>query len=241
MQQYFLHQPIQIGASVQLDKDSSYHQLTVLRANAGNRFRLADLEGNIYLAQLEINGRQVFAKIIEKIGEDNEMKVKVTIIQALIKGERWDYFLQKATECGVTRIVPFVSERNVVKYDDKTNVKKLKRWRKIVQEAAEQSRRNIVPEVTAPITLKDLHYYRNDTNFVAYEFEADSDRQLKNLVFGKDSVSVLIGSEGGFSPREIEQFISIGFLPVGLGKRILRAETAAIVALTLIESKSEAH
>ncbi|MGB7594095.1 MAG: 16S rRNA (uracil(1498)-N(3))-methyltransferase, partial [Erysipelotrichaceae bacterium] len=213
----------------------------VLRSTEGNRFRLADQDGNLYLAELVIKDKAGFAKILEKIDEDNEMKVKVTIIQALIKGERWDYFLQKATECGVTRIVPFVGERNVVKYDPTTDVKKLDRWRKIVQEAAEQSLRNIVPEVAAPIAMKDLENYLSDANYVAYELEAKTSHELKTMDMKQDSLSVLIGSEGGFSPREIERFQAIGFVPVGLGKRILRAETAAIVALTLIESKSETH
>lgn len=241
MQQYFSHHPVNIGETVQLDKDASFHQLTVLRAQAGDRFRLADPDGKLFLAQLEIKDKQGYAKILANIDEDNEMRVKVTIIQALIKGERWDYFLQKATECGVTRIVPFVGDRNVVRYDPATDAKKLQRWRKITQEAAEQSRRNIVPEITAPITVKDLDFYRGAANFVAYELASGTDRQLKDRDPINGSVSVLIGSEGGFSPSEIEQFTATGFEPVGLGKRILRAETAAIVALTLIESKSETH
>jgi 16S rRNA (uracil1498-N3)-methyltransferase len=241
MQQYFFHHPIHIGETLALDKESSFHQLTVLRAVQGNRFRLADQQGNLYLAQLVVKNNQGFAEILEKIDEVNEMDINVTIIQALIKGDRWDYFLQKATECGVTRIVPFIGERNVVRYDPDTDAKKLERWRKIVQEAAEQSRRNIVPEIAAPITFKDLANYLSAANYVAYELEANSDHQLKNIPALQDSISVLIGSEGGFSPREIEQFTAIGFVPVGLGKRILRAETAAIVALTLIESKSETH
>lgn len=241
MQQYFFHHPITVGETIALDKESAYHQLTVLRSTEGNRFRLADQDGNLYLAELVIKDKAGFAKILEKINEDNEMKVKVTIIQALIKGERWDYFLQKATECGVSRIVPFVGERNVVKYDPNTDAKKLERWRKIVQEAAEQSLRNFVPEVAAPIAMKDLENYLSDANYVAYELEAKTSHELKTMDMKQDSLSVLIGSEGGFSPREIERFQAIGFVPVGLGKRILRAETAALVALTLIESKSETH
>lgn len=241
MQQYFFHHPITIGETLALDKENAYHQLTVLRSAEGNRFRLADPDGRLYLAELVLKDKAGYAKILEKIEEDNEMKVKVTIIQALIKGDRWDYFLQKATECGVARIVPFISERTVVKYDPDTDAKKLERWRKIVQEAAEQSLRNLVPEVAAPIAMKDLENYLSDANYVAYELEAKTTHDLKNMDLNKDSLSVLIGSEGGFSPREIERFQAIGFIPAGLGRRILRAETAALVALTLIESKSETH
>lgn len=239
MQQYFIAQTLHIAEEVQLDKEAQHHQLTVLRAHPGNRFRLTDLDGKIFLARLQIKDTGAFAEIIEEIDEMNEMTTKVTIIQALIKGDRWDYFLQKATECGVTRIIPYLSERNVVKFDFENDIKKLDRWRKIVREAAEQSRRNVIPEIGMPIEFKDLSNYLGDENFVAYELEAGLNRQLKERDAFDENVSVLIGSEGGFSPREIHQFTTLGFTPVGLGKRILRAETAAIVALTLIESKSE--
>ncbi|TFG82066.1 MAG: 16S rRNA (uracil(1498)-N(3))-methyltransferase [Erysipelotrichales bacterium] len=239
MQQYFVAQTLREGDIIVLDKDIFHHQRTVLRAASGNHFRIADANGRLFLATLELNADIASASILETIEEDNEMPVQVTIIQALIKGDRWDYFLQKATECGVTRIVPYLSERNVVKFDAKSDGKKPDRWRKIVREAAEQSHRNRVPEIVSPITFKDLNNYLSDVNFVAYELEANSERQLKDIRPVQGSVSVLIGSEGGFSPREIEQFTSIGFHPVGLGQRILRAETAAMVALTLIETRSE--
>jgi 16S rRNA (uracil1498-N3)-methyltransferase len=173
---------------------------------------------------------------LQELDEDNEMPVKVTIIQALIKGDKWDYFLQKSTECGVARIVPFISERNVVKWDPKTDQKKLERWRKIVREAAEQSKRNLIPEVTFPIRLDELPNHQSEMNFVAYENASHTDRQLKDIRFDASSVTLLIGSEGGFTPREIDRCIAYGYEPIGLGRRILRAETAAIVALTLIES-----
>ena len=237
MQQYFSDKTFAIGESVELDADASRHQMIVLRSKAGNRFRLADPNGQFFLVELAIKETKAFATILESISENNEMRVKATIIQALIKGERWDYFLQKATECGATRIVPFLSERNVVKYDAKTDRKKLDRWRKIVRKAAEQSHRNVIPEVTSPIHADELFDYRSETNFVAYEGESNGSIQLKDISVNPNDVSVLIGCEGGFSAHEIQRFTSIGFRPVGLGCRILRAETAAIVALTLLEGK----
>jgi 16S rRNA (uracil1498-N3)-methyltransferase len=238
MQQYFTDKTLKIGESIELDSEASRHQLIVLRAKEGDCFRMADAKGQLYLAELAIKSTKASAMILKSIPENNEMRLNVTIIQALIKGERWDYFLQKATECGATRIVPFLSERNVVKYDKKTDSKKLERWRKIVREAAEQSRRNIIPEVTSPISADELVNYLSETNFVAYEGESNGSMQLKDLAVDTMDASVLIGCEGGFSPREIQRFISLGFKPVGLGRRILRAETAALVALTLLEGKT---
>lgn len=238
MQQYFTSKTLTIGESIELDVEASRHQLIVLRAKEGDHFRVADSKGQLYLAELSIKSAKAFAIILQSIPENNEMRLNVTIIQALIKGERWDYFLQKATECGATRIVPFLSERNVVKYDAKTDQKKLERWRKIVREAAEQSRRNIIPEVTSPISADKLANYLSETNFVAYEGESNGSRQLKDLSVDSIDASVLLGCEGGFSPREMLNFILLGFQPVGLGRRILRAETAALVALTLLEGKT---
>jgi 16S rRNA (uracil1498-N3)-methyltransferase len=236
MQQYFSTIPLHLGEMMELDEEIRRHQITVLRQKDGERFRLVDPDKKVFLVELKTQNDHAFAHILQSLDEDNEMPVKVTIIQALIKGDKWDYFLQKATECGATRIVPFLSDRNVVKWDSKADQKKLERWRKIVREAAEQSKRNLIPEVTSPIRLDELADFRGDMNFVAYENAAHADRQLKDIRFDRTSVSVLIGSEGGFTPREIDRCIAIGYQPIGLGRRILRAETAAIVALTLIES-----
>jgi 16S rRNA (uracil1498-N3)-methyltransferase len=236
MQQYFPTIPLHLGETVELDEEISRHQITVLRQIDGDRFRLVDPDKRVFLVELRTQNDHAFAHILQELDEDNEMPVKVTIIQALIKGDKWDYFLQKSTECGVARIVPFISERNVVKWDPKTDQKKLERWRKIVREAAEQSKRNLIPEVTFPIRLDELPNHQSEMNFVAYENASHTDRQLKDIRFDASSVTLLIGSEGGFTPREIESCIAFGYEPIGLGRRILRAETAAIVALTLIES-----
>lgn len=237
MQQYFYDRPLSIDAQIELDAEIAHHQMTVLRHKDGELFRMADSDGKIFLAKLILQKNQAFAHILSPLDESNEMRVRVTVIQALIKGDRWDYFLQKATECGVNTIVPYLSERNVVKYDPKDAGKKLERWRKIVKEAAEQCRRNKVPVITEPIDQQGLKTYKSQTNFVAYEDESHG-VQLKEIDLSTDSVSIVIGSEGGFSKHEIQTLTDLGFSSVGLGKRILRAETAAIVALTLIESKT---
>jgi len=237
MQQYFYDRPLSIDARIELDAETAHHQLTVLRHKDGELFRMADSDGKIFLAKLILQKNQAFAQILSALDESNEMRVRVTVIQALIKGDRWDYFLQKATECGVDTIIPYLSERNVVKYDPKDAGKKLERWRKIVKEAAEQCRRNKVPVIAEPIDVQGLKTYKSQTNWVAYEDERHG-VQLKEIDLSTDSVSIVIGSEGGFSKHEIQTLTDLGFSPVGLGKRILRAETAAIVALTLIESKT---
>jgi 16S rRNA (uracil1498-N3)-methyltransferase len=238
MQQYFHDATLRLGDRIRLDEETEHHQRKVLRSQTGQLFRIVDREGRVFIASLDLKEQAAYADLIEFRDENAEMTVKVTVIQSLIKGDKWDVFLQKATECGVFRIVPFISSRNVVKYDAKTDGKKLERWRKIVREAAEQSRRNLVPEVCDVIDATRLKDYLSEQNLVAYELESGGNAQLKDVETLRSNVSILIGSEGGFTSQEIEKFRRLGFEPVGLGKRILRAETAAIVALTLIESKT---
>jgi 16S rRNA (uracil1498-N3)-methyltransferase len=160
--------------------------------------------------------------------------VEITLIQGLIRKEKWEFFLQKATEVGVHRIVPLILERNVVKWDRTDEAAKMKRYHKIVQEAAEQSRRSDIPLIELPINIHELPKYMSELNFVAYENE--SELSLKHALKPASSVTVVMGSEGGISPEEIAVMSSMGFKPVTLGTRILRAETAGIVVCTTIEN-----
>ena len=143
--------------------------------------------------------------------------------------------LQKATELGVKKVALIQSERTVVKYDNKDLEKKIVRFQKIMKEASEQTHRLIVPTLLGVYNLKSLpREVFSDLNYVAYEKDAnDINNSFKGLSKGK-SISILIGPEGGFSVQEIEQVCKEGFTRTSLGKRILRAETAAIYALSVI-------
>lgn len=226
MQQFFINEKLEVGKRVSLDKDILYHLKKVLRKNDGWQFRLVDSNARIYLVELMNND----AIAIENLNENNELDVKITVIQALIKNDKFELSLQKLTELGVYRIVPFEANRSVVKASGNN---KIDRYRKIVKEACEQSHRNIIPEVTDFITVKDVNKFMSRHNYIAYEKENSE----KNSIETDDSVTIVIGPEGGFDPKEIETFMSMGFESISLGKRILRAETASIFATSLIVSK----
>ncbi len=224
MQQFFYDEPLSLLNSYPLDSDINYQLKKVLRVNDGYEFRLVDCNQNVFLCSYE-NG---LAYTKEKLDEYNELHTDITVILALIKNDKFDFAVQKLTELGVNRIVPYIAKRSVVKPGKGNN--KLDRIKKIAKEASEQSHRNKVPEICDYATFKDLKNYMSDLNLLAYEKETKSLKELKNY----KSITYIIGPEGGFEPKEVEDIINLGFDSVSLGKRILRAETASIFLASLI-------
>lgn len=228
MQQYFIDQKIDINKPCILRDDIIYHLTKVLRLT-NKTFRLVDNEGSVFLASLDGN----IAKILERIEENNELECDITAVVALIKQDKFELTLQKLTELGVKKIVPYNAYRSVVKEVKKD--KKLERYTKILTEASEQSHRNFVPEITQAIDIKDLEKYKSDINLIAYEKEAD------NFVgdLKANSITFIVGPEGGFEEKELQAIMSLGFKSISLGKRILRAETAAIYLASLIAGSNQ--
>ena len=152
MQQYFIKEEV-LKDFICLDEEILHHLKTVLRKGDGYEFRICDAKGNLFLVSLFKNE----AKVIKRIEDDKELPIRVTIIMSLIKNEKFDYCLQKLTELGVYRIVPYMAHRSIIKVKDVEH--KLKRYQKIVQEAAEQSLRSQVPVIDAIIDEKELSNY----------------------------------------------------------------------------------
>ena len=228
MQQYFIDRKVDIKDIVELDDDIIYHLKKVLRKDSSYSFRIVDSDRKVYLAHLSDRNRCVIDSLLD---EDNELSVDITCILSLIKADKFELCIQKLVELGVNRIVPYMSDRSVVRYVDD---KKLKRWNKIALEAAEQSHRNIVPEVCGVIDQKQLDRYLSKYNFICYE-KADNIVDIDI----DDSVSFIIGPEGGFDDKEYRNIVDVGFNPISLGKRILRAETAAMYITSVIVSKCQ--
>ena len=233
MQRYF--------ASVQnnkviLDGGDIHHLLNVMRMKKGDQIEVIS-DKKLYICSI-LSTNPLDIEVIEETPLDSELDNDVTLFFALAKGDKIDFVIQKATELGVKKIVLMKSSRCVVKLDDSDFARKLSRYQKIAKEASEQSHRLVVPEI---IGIVDINHIPNellcDINYVAYEKDAGSTEQsfyeLNSLEKGK-SVSIFIGSEGGFSKEEINKLNSIGVKNVSLGKRILRCETAAVYALSVI-------
>ncbi len=239
MQQFFVLEPIEQNKEIKLNGDIAYQCVHVLRYQNGKQVKCVDHNGNIGLCSIRIDNEDVYALVNNIIESDSEMKIKVTLIQALIRKERWEFLLQKATELGVYRIVPIELKRNVVKWEKNESKNKMDRYQKIMQEAAEQSKRTFVPKLETIIKLNEIDQYKSDINLVAYENEKD--KPMRDYVKSNQSVTIICGPEGGFDEREVEYLLNNGFISVSLGKRILRAETAGLYILSGIDFMFEGN
>ena len=216
--------------------DDAHHISRALRMAAGEKIEVVDMQKNLYLCELNgfFDGR-VTARVLEKGKADTEPPCHIRLYQALAKGDKMETIIQKSIECGACEIVPFASERCVVKLDKKDEIKKIDRWQKIAEGAAKQSGRGIVPQVKGVLSFKEL--VNNLSGTVLFCYEAEDTVSIKralqeNKIVGE--VSVIIGSEGGFSQKEAELLKEKGAISVGLGKRILRCETAPVFALSCL-------
>ena len=231
MQRYFAHI---VDHNVELSSDDLHHLTHVMRMRVGDFFEVVD-EQNLYVCEIKsLNPLQVN---IDRKEEDVELNSHITLFFALAKGDKIDLVIQKATELGVHRIVLFKSRRCVVNFDHKDINKKIERYQKIAKEASEQCHRLVIPEIKGVIDIKEIPQYKEEVNLLAYEKRAGhtADFNLKN----PKGVSIVIGSEGGFDEEEVEFLINQGFEIISLGKRILRCETAAIYALSVLGHQLE--
>lgn len=189
-----------------------------------------------YLCSINYFDNAYQINVIEEITKDVELNKKVILYQAVIKNDKFDLVIQKATELGVTDIVPTVFSRSVVKVDDSKKDNKLNRYEKIVKEACEQSHRLVLPTIHNYQKVKSINLDENTLGLIAYENNGDYAsfaNALKN-VDKCDNIAIVIGPEGGFSNDEVDYLVKQGFKNISLGKRILRSETASMYALSVI-------
>lgn len=223
-----------------LDDDDKYHLLKVMRARKGEQIEVVADE-NVYLS--EIVSTKPLEIIAKKTLKDNsELPNYIILLAALLKGDKMDLVLQKATELGVSEVVLLTTDRTIIKIKDHQNDLKLGRYQKILKEAAQQSKRNRIPYIKNIISFDRIDEIDADLKFIAYEENKGDvsafNKKLKNVKPGK-KIAIIIGPEGGFTEGEVIYAKHHGFSPVGLGNRILRAETASIYALSVIANHLE--
>jgi len=215
------------------------HFSIVLRGKPGQRVWLADEEGSSYWAEVvEVGRSETRLRILEQTPAEGG-GVTIVLGQALLKSAKMDLVIQKATELGVDLLIPLITERSIVKLGDRGAVK-VERWRRIVDEAAKQSRRSKRPEVLAPRPLAELFTGRTETTKLF--LTEDKAKPLREVLLagpegaagGAPAVLLVVGPEGGWSEGEKAGSVAAGFEPVSLGERPLRSETAALAALAMI-------
>ncbi|HJP18308.1 MAG TPA: 16S rRNA (uracil(1498)-N(3))-methyltransferase [Nitrospinota bacterium] len=211
----------------------------VLRLSAGDRILVLDNGGNTYTVEIsKSNNKTLKGNIIEKQFQKPGNKFSISLGQALTKGSKIDFIIQKATELGVENITFIETERSVVKYKNVQAKDKLKRWEKISKEAAEQSRRLTIPNVSCHRNLEDFCETNENACLKLIFWEEEKEKKLRDCFkndIGISRLSILIGPEGGFSSKEIELTRKFGFISVGLGPRILKTETAVMSILSIIQ------
>ncbi|WP_425379685.1 RsmE family RNA methyltransferase [Spiroplasma endosymbiont of Stenodema calcarata] len=194
-----------------------------------------------YLTTIEVLPPQKYLfKLTNKLHQNHESPIKIRLIAGLIRSAKWDYLLQKATELGVTEIIPFQFKRCVVQLKGENNGKKIARWTKICKEASEQAYRNQIPFIrNVESDIKVLQKYQGEVNLVCYE-KAEQNSQLKDFLHQNfTTITIVIGPEGGFTTEEIMYLTTYGYNMISLGQRILRAETAPLAVLAMIMYEKE--
>ena len=237
MYNFFVDETKINGDRVYIDGSDYNHIKNVLRMSKGDTF-LVSSEGRSDLCEIEsLDGGAVTARIIEENYQNTELPVKIYLFEGLPKGDKMEFIIQKAVELGVHTIVPTEMKHCVVKLDDKKKKSKQTRWQSIAESAAKQSKRNTIPVVHEVLSYKDALNLASELDLLLVPYEnkngmTDTVSALNKLCDCK-SVGILIGPEGGFDQSEIEAAITLGGLPISLGKRILRTETAAITAVSM--------
>ncbi len=219
---------------VTLTREKARYLSTVLRCREGDPLTVKDNKGGAYAATIvRVGKREVTVEIRERQELDAESPLGISLHQSMLKGEKMDFVVQKATELGVREIRPVITERSQV-----TETRKLPRWRKIAEEAARQSGRDAIPVILEPADLSSLFGGVSPLSgggLVFWERGGEALPHALEKFRGASAISLLTGPEGGFSEDEIRQASGRGFVTATLGKRILRAETAAIAAVSIVQ------
>ena len=231
---FFIDEQIE-GSTYLITGEDARHIEKSLRMRVGEDLTLVDPCKMQYLCSIsgfEPSGVQV--EVTDKKLCESEADVQITLYQSLTKGDKMDLIVQKAVELGVHRIVPVVTSRCVSRPDEKSLRKKIERWQKIALGAAQQSCRGIVPEVADALSFSQAldEAAKLDTSIIFYEGGGESLKSFTDKGF--DTMGIFVGCEGGFDIAEVEKAKGNGILPATLGKRILRAETAPLAALSAI-------
>lgn len=228
----------QLYAAEMIIKDvDAKHISKVLRMQPGDKIQIVSDDGVTAIAEIvSLQADNVVVRCLEKLAESHEPSVKITLAQGLAKGEKMDFIIQKAVEMGASSIVPVAMEHSVVRLEGAKADKKVERWQKIAEAAAKQSKRDIIPQVQSVQTMQQM-LANNDLQHKIIAYECENRRGLKTALQSCDNLQellLIIGPEGGISEFELELARKNGAVPVSLGKRILRAETAGVVALSAI-------
>ena len=222
-----------LGKQVELDEENGHYVRTVLRLKKDTEIILFDGKGGEYLCTVsEVNRKLVIIAVNKWLDRSVESSLLVTLGLGISRGDRMDLTVQKAVELGVNFITPLLTERCVVQFKGEKKPQRLLHWQKIVQHATEQSGRTILPVLTE---IEQLQFWVGQQNGLKVFLDPYADLTLIDVAPIDMKVTLLTGPEGGFSAQERDIAKAAGFIPVRLGSRILRTETASLAALAAVQ------
>ncbi len=230
------------GLSAAIKGEDASHITKSLRMKRGESIILCDRAGIEYSSLVEEVGEVVLCRIVSSHPSENEPPYRAAVYQALVKGDRFDVVLQKSTELGACDIYPVMTSRCNVKLDERDFAHKVERWQKIVTEASKQCGRGIIPVVHNPMKFTTAVTSAAECDLPLFCYEGEGTVPLNHIldeVKNPGSISLMVGPEGGYSTDEAEFAREVGMRMAGLGKRILRTETAPLYVLSALSLKYE--
>ncbi len=238
MARFYVPQPWIENGMLKIEGDEVKHIRKVLRLKTGDGIVVFDglgkeLEGTIVEERLS----SVVIRIQNIFSSERDSPLEVTLAQSLLKGEKMDYLIQKATELGVKEIIPFFSSRSVPFLEKSRRLKRHYRWEKIAVEASKQCGRGVVPKIESLQDYSDMLQMASteDLRLILWEREGIKLKEVLERSKEKRKIFFIIGPEGGFNQLEVDEAKKAGFTPVTLGRRILRAETASLCFLSILQ------
>ena len=238
MARFYVPQPWIVNGMLKIEGDEAKHIRKVLRLKTGDGIVVFDglgkeLEGTIIEERLS----SIVIRIQNIFSSERDSPLEVTLAQSLLKGEKMDYLIQKATELGVKKIIPFFSSRSVPFLEKSRRLKRHHRWEKIAVEASKQCGRGVVPKIESFRDYSDMLQMASteDLRLILWESDGIKLKEVLERSKEKRKIFFIIGPEGGFSQEEVGEAKKVGFIPVTLGTRILRAETVSLCLLSILQ------
>ena len=225
---------LHVDQEIELASQSAIHLTRVLRCKEQDKLILFNGNGSEYPAVItSIRRNHVWVKVLSQNDSFNESPLTITLVQAISKGERMDYTIQKVVELGVNTIIPLITERSLNLKPDRVE-KKLNHWKGVAISACEQCGRNTIPAITPPVLLSDWldDCNKDELNLM---LAPSAGNHLNKINYSQENITLLIGPEGGLSDNEMSQCLDHGITGIKMGPRILRTETAAVTALSIIQ------
>lgn len=235
---FYHSENLELKQVVELGSQTHIHATKVLRLKTGDKFALFNGDGFDYVAKVaEVTKHKTLVEIIDKYEVNHESPLTITLAQGLAASDKMDWIIQKAVELGIQSIQPLFTERSIVKLDRERADKKLEHWRTVALAACEQTGRSAIPKILSPLPLSQwLSDQEKQTETLRLILTPLKAQNINYLNQKPSSIIFMVGPEGGFSEKEMALASHSAFIPVNFGERILRTETASIVALSIMQN-----